>query len=147
MQLLWSCVPSCLPVDLDVKRDAFPPGVKTGAAWSYCRITCSRPSSQTCPCESRPTTVCRCCFCLWPSGSLLLNTGRGSGPVSSISTLFPDAHRLHHVSSLAWLDEHTLVTTSHDASVKEWTITYWGRRSPQGPNQGLEFNCLRAPFS
>lgn len=37
---------------------------------------------------------------------------------------FPDAHRLHHVSSLAWLDEHTLVTTSHDASVKEWTITY-----------------------
>uniref|UniRef100_A0A5F9DBZ9 WD repeat domain 1 n=1 Tax=Oryctolagus cuniculus TaxID=9986 RepID=A0A5F9DBZ9_RABIT len=35
-----------------------------------------------------------------------------------------DAHRLHHVSSLAWLDEHTLVTTSHDASVKEWTITY-----------------------
>uniref|UniRef100_A0A2K6GHK4 WD repeat domain 1 n=1 Tax=Propithecus coquereli TaxID=379532 RepID=A0A2K6GHK4_PROCO len=35
-----------------------------------------------------------------------------------------DAHRLHHVSSLAWLDEHTLVTTSHDASVKEWTVTY-----------------------
>ncbi|KAG8505857.1 WD repeat-containing protein 1 [Galemys pyrenaicus] len=35
-----------------------------------------------------------------------------------------DAHRLHHVSSLAWLDEHTLVTTSHDASVKEWTIAY-----------------------
>ncbi|CAD7675915.1 unnamed protein product [Nyctereutes procyonoides] len=35
-----------------------------------------------------------------------------------------DAHRLHHVSSLAWLDEHTLVTTSHDASVKEWTISY-----------------------
>ncbi|KAK1346057.1 hypothetical protein QTO34_008526 [Cnephaeus nilssonii] len=28
-----------------------------------------------------------------------------------------DAHRLHHVSSLAWLDEHTLVTTSHDASL------------------------------
>ncbi|KFZ57007.1 WD repeat-containing protein 1, partial [Antrostomus carolinensis] len=36
----------------------------------------------------------------------------------------PDAHRLHHVSSLAWLDEHTLVTTSHDASVKEWSISY-----------------------
>lgn len=35
-----------------------------------------------------------------------------------------DAHRLHHVSSLAWLDERTLVTTSHDASVKEWTISY-----------------------
>ncbi|TFK05963.1 B-cell lymphoma 6 protein [Platysternon megacephalum] len=36
----------------------------------------------------------------------------------------PDAHRLHHVSSLAWLDEHTLITTSHDASVKEWSISY-----------------------
>ncbi|NXP66789.1 WDR1 protein, partial [Chloropsis cyanopogon] len=36
----------------------------------------------------------------------------------------PDAHRLHHVSGLAWLDEHTLVTTSHDASVKEWSISY-----------------------
>ncbi|KAJ0023594.1 hypothetical protein NQD34_003493 [Periophthalmus magnuspinnatus] len=36
----------------------------------------------------------------------------------------PDTHRLHHVSSLAWLDAHTLVTTSHDASVKQWTITY-----------------------
>uniref|UniRef100_A0A3Q3B7L4 WD repeat domain 1 n=1 Tax=Kryptolebias marmoratus TaxID=37003 RepID=A0A3Q3B7L4_KRYMA len=36
----------------------------------------------------------------------------------------PDAHRLHHVSGLAWLDEHTLVTTSHDASVKQWTVTY-----------------------
>nr|XP_020670340.1 WD repeat-containing protein 1 isoform X2 [Pogona vitticeps] len=35
-----------------------------------------------------------------------------------------DAHRLHHVSSLAWLDEHTLVTTSHDASVKEWSVSY-----------------------
>ncbi|XP_062838145.1 WD repeat-containing protein 1 isoform X1 [Anolis carolinensis] len=35
-----------------------------------------------------------------------------------------DPHRLHHVSSLAWLDEHTLVTTSHDASVKEWSISY-----------------------
>uniref|UniRef100_A0A8C7ZN59 WD repeat domain 1 n=1 Tax=Oryzias sinensis TaxID=183150 RepID=A0A8C7ZN59_9TELE len=35
-----------------------------------------------------------------------------------------DAHRLHHVSSLAWIDEHTLATTSHDASVKLWTITY-----------------------
>ncbi|XP_075276652.1 WD repeat-containing protein 1 [Opisthocomus hoazin] len=36
----------------------------------------------------------------------------------------PDAHRLHHVSGLAWLDENTLVTTSHDASVKEWSISY-----------------------
>lgn len=35
-----------------------------------------------------------------------------------------DAHRLHHVSSLAWLDEHTLVTTSHDASVKQWSVSY-----------------------
>ncbi|KAB5554177.1 hypothetical protein PHYPO_G00047170 [Pangasianodon hypophthalmus] len=34
----------------------------------------------------------------------------------------PDAHRLHHISSLAWLDEHTLVTTSHDACVKQWTL-------------------------
>ncbi|MCJ8739577.1 hypothetical protein PDJAM_G00048780 [Pangasius djambal] len=34
----------------------------------------------------------------------------------------PDAHRLHHVSSLAWLDEHTIVTTSHDACVKQWTL-------------------------
>ncbi|XP_036445523.1 WD repeat-containing protein 1 [Colossoma macropomum] len=34
----------------------------------------------------------------------------------------PDAHRLHHVSGLAWLDEHTLVTTSHDSSVKQWTL-------------------------
>lgn len=36
----------------------------------------------------------------------------------------PDAHRLHHVSGLAWVDEHTLVTVSHDATVKQWTITY-----------------------
>nr|XP_033805058.1 WD repeat-containing protein 1 [Geotrypetes seraphini] len=36
----------------------------------------------------------------------------------------PDAHRLHHVSSLAWLDEHTLVTVSHDGCVKEWTISF-----------------------
>lgn len=34
----------------------------------------------------------------------------------------PDAHRMHHVSGLAWIDEHTLVTTSHDASVKQWTL-------------------------
>lgn len=36
----------------------------------------------------------------------------------------PDTHRLHHVSGLAWVDEHTLVTASHDASIKQWTITY-----------------------
>ncbi|XP_034543237.1 WD repeat-containing protein 1 [Notolabrus celidotus] len=36
----------------------------------------------------------------------------------------PDAHRLHHVSGLAWVDEHTLVTTSHDASIKQWTIKF-----------------------
>lgn len=35
-----------------------------------------------------------------------------------------DTHRMHHVSGLAWVDEHTLVTTSHDASVKQWTLTY-----------------------
>uniref|UniRef100_A0A3B4XY90 WD repeat domain 1 n=1 Tax=Seriola lalandi dorsalis TaxID=1841481 RepID=A0A3B4XY90_SERLL len=36
----------------------------------------------------------------------------------------PDSHRLHHVSGLAWVDEHTLVTASHDASIKQWTIKY-----------------------
>ncbi|MGH0160200.1 UNVERIFIED_CONTAM: hypothetical protein FKN15_038780, partial [Acipenser sinensis] len=36
----------------------------------------------------------------------------------------PDAHRMHHVSSVAWLDEHTLITTSHDSSIKQWTVTY-----------------------
>ncbi|KAM3621088.1 uncharacterized protein V6R79_005943 [Siganus canaliculatus] len=39
-------------------------------------------------------------------------------------TKLADAHRLHHVSGLAWIDEHTLVTTSHDACVKQWTITF-----------------------
>uniref|UniRef100_A0A3Q3IT13 Anaphase-promoting complex subunit 4 WD40 domain-containing protein n=1 Tax=Monopterus albus TaxID=43700 RepID=A0A3Q3IT13_MONAL len=36
----------------------------------------------------------------------------------------PDTHRLYHVSSLGWIDEHTLVTASHDASIKQWTIKY-----------------------
>lgn len=36
----------------------------------------------------------------------------------------PDAHRLHHVNGLAWADANTLVTTSHDGSVKQWTIRY-----------------------
>ncbi|XP_061641252.1 WD repeat-containing protein 1 [Phyllopteryx taeniolatus] len=36
----------------------------------------------------------------------------------------PDCHKLHHVSGLSWIDENNLVTTSHDASVKQWTITY-----------------------
>ncbi|XP_075714239.1 WD repeat-containing protein 1 [Rhinoderma darwinii] len=36
----------------------------------------------------------------------------------------PDTHRLHHVSGLAWLDEHTLVTVSHDSCVKQWTVSY-----------------------
>ncbi|XP_008319239.1 WD repeat-containing protein 1 [Cynoglossus semilaevis] len=36
----------------------------------------------------------------------------------------PDTHRLHHISSLAWINENTLVTTSHDASIKQWTIKY-----------------------
>ncbi|KAM9814304.1 WD repeat-containing protein 1 [Neosynchiropus ocellatus] len=35
-----------------------------------------------------------------------------------------DAHRLHHTTDLAWVDENTLVTTSHDSFVKEWTIKY-----------------------
>uniref|UniRef100_A0A667X1Q9 WD repeat domain 1 n=1 Tax=Myripristis murdjan TaxID=586833 RepID=A0A667X1Q9_9TELE len=36
----------------------------------------------------------------------------------------PDTHRLHHVSGLAWIDEHTLVTTSLDATVKQWTVKF-----------------------
>ncbi|XP_041639671.1 WD repeat-containing protein 1 [Cheilinus undulatus] len=36
----------------------------------------------------------------------------------------PDTHRLHHVSGLAWVDEHTLVTTSYDASIKQWTVSF-----------------------
>ncbi|XP_005995864.1 WD repeat-containing protein 1 [Latimeria chalumnae] len=36
----------------------------------------------------------------------------------------PDTHRLHHVSGVTWLDEHTLVTTSHDACVKQWSVFY-----------------------
>lgn len=35
-----------------------------------------------------------------------------------------DAHRLHHISSLAWIDENTLVTTSPDACVKQWIIKF-----------------------
>ncbi|KAG1934645.1 WD repeat-containing protein 1 [Pimephales promelas] len=34
----------------------------------------------------------------------------------------PDTHRLHHVSGLAWLNANTLVTTSHDACIKQWTL-------------------------
>ncbi|XP_066499008.1 WD repeat-containing protein 1 [Hoplias malabaricus] len=34
----------------------------------------------------------------------------------------PDSHRLHHVSGLAWLNENTLITTSHDSCVKQWTL-------------------------
>ncbi len=44
-----------------------------------------------------------------------------------------DAHRLHHVSGLAWADEHTLVTTSHDATIKQWTITYWAASKHPSP--------------
>eukprot|EP00066_Takifugu_rubripes_P007814 XP_003973601.1 PREDICTED: WD repeat-containing protein 1 [Takifugu rubripes] len=36
----------------------------------------------------------------------------------------PDAHRLHHISSLAWIDENTLVTSSPDACVKQWIIKF-----------------------
>ncbi|XP_069782091.1 WD repeat-containing protein 1 [Narcine bancroftii] len=35
-----------------------------------------------------------------------------------------DTHRLYHISSVAWLDEHTLVTSSHDACIKQWNIKY-----------------------
>lgn len=42
----------------------------------------------------------------------------------SFFCLSADTHRMHHVSGLAWVDEHTLVTASHDASIKQWTITY-----------------------
>ena len=35
-----------------------------------------------------------------------------------------DTHRLHHVSDLAWIDGHTLVTGSHDACIKQWTLKY-----------------------
>lgn len=50
-----------------------------------------------------------------------------------------DTHRMHHVSSLAWVDDHTLVTVSHDATVKEWTITYWaqGDECPHLQGNGL----------
>ncbi|XP_003973601.2 WD repeat-containing protein 1 [Takifugu rubripes] len=36
----------------------------------------------------------------------------------------PDAHRLHHISSLAWIDENTLATSSPDACVKQWIIKF-----------------------
>ncbi|KAJ8382280.1 hypothetical protein SKAU_G00030580 [Synaphobranchus kaupii] len=35
-----------------------------------------------------------------------------------------DAHRLHHVSGLSWLNENTLVTTSHDSCIKQWTVQF-----------------------
>lgn len=35
-----------------------------------------------------------------------------------------DAHRMHHITGLAWIDAHTLVTTSPDANIKQWTIKY-----------------------
>ncbi|KAK9399046.1 WD repeat-containing protein 1 [Crotalus adamanteus] len=53
---------------------------------------------------------------------MLVNVWTLNDPETRIK--IPDAHRLHHISGLAWLDEHTLVTTSHDASVKEWSISY-----------------------
>ncbi|KAK0140901.1 WD repeat-containing protein 1 [Merluccius polli] len=43
---------------------------------------------------------------------------------SNIRIKIPDAHRLHHVTSLAWIDANTLVTSSYDACVKQWTIQY-----------------------
>lgn len=54
---------------------------------------------------------------------------------TSLLVLLADTHRLHHVSSLAWVDDHTLVTVSHDATVKQWTITYWaaGRHASTPP--------------
>uniref|UniRef100_A0A1W7RBK5 WD repeat-containing protein 1 n=1 Tax=Agkistrodon contortrix contortrix TaxID=8713 RepID=A0A1W7RBK5_AGKCO len=53
---------------------------------------------------------------------MLVNVWTLNDPETRVK--IPDAHRLHHISGLAWLDEHTLVTTSHDASVKEWSISY-----------------------
>uniref|UniRef100_A0A8C4NE88 WD repeat domain 1 n=1 Tax=Eptatretus burgeri TaxID=7764 RepID=A0A8C4NE88_EPTBU len=35
-----------------------------------------------------------------------------------------DAHRMYHISSLAWLNAHILVTTSQDTTIKQWTINY-----------------------
>ncbi|XP_068598308.1 WD repeat-containing protein 1 [Brachionichthys hirsutus] len=35
-----------------------------------------------------------------------------------------EPHRMHHVVSVAWLDAKTLVTTSHDAVIKQWTVPY-----------------------
>uniref|UniRef100_UPI00358EE6EB WD repeat-containing protein 1-like n=1 Tax=Myxine glutinosa TaxID=7769 RepID=UPI00358EE6EB len=37
-----------------------------------------------------------------------------------------DCHRLHHTTALAWIDDNTLVTTSGDACVKQWTISHDG---------------------
>ena len=80
------------------------------------------------PMNSRPTGFLQaCCWCRRSASPAPGRRGGGSGdtgPSFRAPSFFPDAHRLHHVSSLAWLDERTLVTTSHDASVKEWTITY-----------------------
>lgn len=61
-----------------------------------------------------------------------------------------DAHRLHHVSGLAWIDAHTLVTTSHDASVKQWTITYWASSRQTSTSPGtrttVELNLFFPSF-
>ncbi|XP_034023024.1 WD repeat-containing protein 1 isoform X2 [Thalassophryne amazonica] len=35
-----------------------------------------------------------------------------------------EPHRLYHISSMAWLDENTIVTTAYDGTVKQWTIKY-----------------------
>lgn len=87
---------------------------------------------------------------VWIGGVLRIWEKRSSSHVSWMYPLTGDAltrsnalvwpsdtHRLHHVSSLAWVDDHTLVTVSHDATVKEWTITYWaaGRRASSPPGK------------
>lgn len=42
--------------------------------------------------------------------------------MKSVCVCVADSHRLHHVSGLAWLNPNTLVTTSHDSCVKQWTL-------------------------
>lgn len=75
---------------------------------------------------------------------------------TSVTRLFhaltsADTHRLHHVSGLAWVDEHTLVTASHDASIKQWTITYWAASRQTSTSPGtrttVDFNLSSSFFN
>lgn len=47
-----------------------------------------------------------------------------SAPNQSKRFKLSDTHRLYHIGCIVWLDEHTLVTASHDACIKQWIITY-----------------------